>query len=473
MPLRDLAWAPPLGVAGGHFPAVRVRCRVAARNTPETPGSRLKPGVDLFAWDEDSVLHDEGSRILPRDVASGAEPVKGFAGAEVAVCTVGPGGHGQAAELATILELARSGREFAVLKGDVPAVSDTGKSHRMNITGCFRCRTSGTSGRAKTIRRTQRSWIEGFRVNQALWSIGAADSYAVLGHLGHSLSLYGALEAAHLGADIHLLSGLRPDRQRRALCERRISVLYATTTQTRMLADAPTRGRPVTVPSMRLVLIGGSKLDAATMRAAGKIFPNADIREFYGSAETSFVTIGGRGVPPGSVGRAFPGVEIRVGAEGQAEGLGEIWVHSPYLFEGYAGDRFGTERWDGGFLSVGEVGCLDGDGNLHLSGRIDRLVTILDRNVHPEEAEQFLLGKDGILDAAVVPEPDPRRGARLVAFVKLADGGRNLDALARECRLALGLAAPRRFIERDSLPLLPSGKIDLAALVAELRTSVG
>ncbi len=473
MPLRDSAWAPPLGVARRRLPTVRVRCRVAVRNAPETPASHLKPGVDLFAWDEESVLHDEGSRILQRDVASGAAPVKGFAGAEVAVCTVGPGGHGQAAELATILELARSGREFAVLKGDVPAVSDTGKSRRMNTTGCFRCRTSGTSGRAKTIRRTQRSWIEGFRVNQALWSIGAVDSYAVLGHLGHSLSLYGALEAAHLGADLHLLSGLRPDRQCRALSERRISVLYATPTQIRMLAEVPTRGPPVTVPSMRLVLTGGSKLDGATMRAAREVFPNADIREFYGSAETSFVTIGGGDIPPGSVGRAFPGVEIRVGMAGQAGGAGEIWVRSPYLFEGYAGDRFGTERWDGGFLSVGEVGRLDGDGNLHLSGRTDRLVTISDRNIHPEEAERFLLSQDGVLDAAVVPEPDPRRGARLVAFVKLADRGRNLDALARECRLELGRAAPGRFIERDGLPLLPSGKIDLAALIAELRASAG
>ena len=166
-------------------------------------------------------------------------------------------------------------------------------------------------------------------------------------------------------------------------------------------------------------------------------------------------------------------MEIRVGTEGQAGGVGEIWVRSPYLFEGYAGDRCGTERWDGGFLSVGEVGRLDHDGNLHLSGRTDRLVTISDRNIHPEEAERFLLRQDGVQDAAVVPEPDPRRGTRLVAFVKLADGGRNLEGLARDCRLELGLAAPGRIIGRDGLPLLPSGKIDLAALVAELRANAG
>ena len=473
MPLRNPARQPPHGVARQWFGAVRVRCQVAAQNSPESSSHRLNPGVDLFAWHEDSVFHDQDSRPFPKDVASCAAPTQGFAGATVAVCTAGPRGHGQAAELATILELARSGREFAVVGEDVPAVQGAGESCGMKVTGCFRCRSSGTSGTAKTVRRTQRSWIAGFRVNQALWSIGPEDNYAVLGHFGHSLSLHGALEAAHLGADLHLLSGLRPDRQRSALSGRRASVLYATPTQIRLLAEVPARGRPATVPSMRLVLVGGSKLDETTMRAAVEIFPNADIREFYGSAETSFVTIGGREVPPGSVGRAFPGVEIRIGAEGQASSAGEIWVRSPYLFEGYAGDRFGTERWDRGFLSVGEVGRLDVDGNLHLSGRTDRLVTISDRSIHPEEAERFLLRQDGVLDAAVVPEPDPRRGAKLVAFVKLADRGRNLDALARVCRLELGLAAPGRIIERDGLPLLPSGKVDLAALVAELRTTAG
>ena len=439
---------------------------MAARNSPETRSFGLKPGIDLFAWHEASVFHDEGSRPCMRDAGSTAVPATELSGTEVPVCSVG---QGRASELANILELAGSGREFAVFEEGVSAVQASGMSCSMGTSGCFRCRTSGSAGTAKTIRRTQRSWIEGFRVNQALWSIGSADSYAVLGQLGHSLPLFGSLEAAHLGADLHMLSGLRPDRQRRALSQRRVSVLYATPTQIRMLAEVPPRRAPATVPSMRLVLVGGSKLDEATMGAAGEMFPNADIREFYGSAETSFVTIGGSGTPPGSVGKAYPGVEIRVGTEGLVGSVGEIWVRSPYLFEGYAGDRHGTERWDDGFLSVGEVGRLDGDGNLHLSGRTDRMVTISDRNIHPEEAERFLLRQDGVLNAAVVPEPDSRRGTRLTAFVRLSDGGRDLDALARECRLALGSAAPGRIIECDGWPLLTSGKIDLAALTAELR----
>ena len=305
MPLPDLAWAPAPVVARQRFRAVRVGCRMTLQKPPELSCHRLNPGVDLFAWHEDSALHDEGSRLSPKDVAWRSAPAGGVAEAEVAVCTVGTGVHGQAAELAAILKLARSRREFAVFGEGVPASQGAGTPSGMNTVGCFRCRTSGTSGMAKTIRRTQRSWIACFRVNQALWSIGPADRYAVLGQLDHSLSLYGALEAAHLGADLHLLSGLRPDRQRKALSGRRVSVLYATPTQIRMLAEVPARGRPVAVASMRLVLVGGSKLDEATMCAAGEVFPDAEIREFYGSAESSFVTIGGRGRSSGVCGKGL------------------------------------------------------------------------------------------------------------------------------------------------------------------------
>ena len=444
---------------------------MTAKTAPDTLGSGLQPGIDLFARHPASVFHDEGSGSAPKSTGSRTVPAKGFGGMGVPARTAAPSGSGPVDELTNILKLARGGREFAVREDGASAVQGDGTSCRTDVPGCFRCRTSGTSGAAKTTRRTQRSWIDSFCVNQALWGIGPADIYAVLGHLGHSLSLFGALEAAHLGADLHMLHGLRPDRQRNALSGGRVSVLYATPTQIRMLAEVPVRGSWKTVSSMRLVLVGGSKLDEATMAAAADIFPNADIREFYGSAETSFVTIGGRSTPPGSVGKAYPGVEIRVGGEGQVGDVGEVWVRSPYLFEGYAEDRSGTERWDGGFLSVGEIGRIDGDGNLHLSGRTDRMVTISDRNVHPEEAERFLLRQDGVLNAAVVPEPDPRRGVRLTAFVRLADGRPDPDALARECRLAVGPAAPGRIIERDDWPLLPSGKNDLAALASELRSS--
>ena len=65
--------------------------------------------------------------------------------------------------------------------------------------------------------------------------IGPGARIAVLGRLIHSLSLYGAIEGLHLGAEVHLLDSLRPDRQRKALALRRITHLYATPAQLRLL----------------------------------------------------------------------------------------------------------------------------------------------------------------------------------------------------------------------------------------------
>ena len=79
-----------------------------------------------------------------------------------------------------------------------------------------------------------------------------------------------------------------------------------------------------------MILVGGSKLDAALRAALAVMAPEAVIREFYGAAEASFITLADAATPEASVGRAYPGVEIAL------DPGGEVWVKSPYLFLGYA-----------------------------------------------------------------------------------------------------------------------------------------
>ncbi|MBS8228963.1 metal ABC transporter permease, partial [Vannielia litorea] len=81
----------------------------------------------------------------------------------------------------------------------------------------FETLTGGTTGAPRIIRRRQASWIASFEVNRAAWSLGSGTRVATLGSLTHSLTLYGVLEALHCGAEAHLLHGLRPDRQQKAL----------------------------------------------------------------------------------------------------------------------------------------------------------------------------------------------------------------------------------------------------------------
>lgn len=322
----------------------------------------------------------------------------------------------------------------------------------------FETLTGGTSGPPRRIRRRQASWTASFAVNAGLFGIGPGTQGAVLGRLVHSLALYGAVELLHLGAHLHLLDGLRPDRQRAALAERRVTLLYATPAQLRLICEA--KG-PV-LPDLRQILVGGSKLDAGLRVALARLTP-ARIFEFYGAAEASFITLADAATPEASVGRPYPGVELETGPQG-------LRLRSPYLAEGYAGPPGGAV-WRDGWLHLDEIGQMEA-GCLHLRGRASRMVKIADQAAFPEEIEAALLALPGIARAAVLPRPDPRRGHVLEAAV-IGDPAQEAAILAA-LRAAFGpLKAPRRLHWLADWPALPSGKTDLAALALRLGVSEG
>ena len=324
----------------------------------------------------------------------------------------------------------------------------------------FETLTSGSSGKPRRIARSHASWIASFAVNAGLFGIGPGVSVAVLGGLEQSLALYAGIEALHLGADLHLLDGLRQDRQARALALVRVAVVYGSPAQLRLVVEAG-----VELPELRLVVVGGSKLDGSLRAGLARVAPDAEVREFYGAAESSFITLTDADSPGDSVGRAYPGVEIAVrNAEGDLpEGAqGEVWVRSPYLFTGYAGEDPGGAVWRDGWLSVGEIGYLSG-GHLYLAGRRGRMVTVADQNVFPEAIEALLMAQAGVMQAAVLPRADPARGTVLVAVLR---GDRTQEAvILRAMRVELGpLKAPKAVIWVQDWPLLASGKTDLVAL---------
>ena len=368
-----------------------------------------------------------------------------------------------------------AGAALAVLGGGPFRIGGEGPGPEPGFIPMFETLTGGSSGAPRRIRRSQASWCASFAVNARLFGIGPRVRVGVLGRLVHSLALYGAVEALWLGADLHLLDELRPDRQRRALALRRVSLIYATPAQLRLLVEA---GGPL-LPELRFVIVGGSKLDAGLRTGLGVMAPDCVVRAFYGAAETSFVTLAGPDTPEGSVGAPYPGVEIRVegddpggisvGTEGEDRGdattNGEIWVRSPYLFEGYATDP-GSARWRHGWLSVGEIGAMRG-GYLYLAGRVGRMVKVADQAVYPEEIEACLLALPGVARAAVLPRPDALRGVHLVA-VLMGDAAQE-GAILATLRARFGpLKAPKSLIWRADWPMLASGKTDLARLAGDI-----
>ena len=102
--------------------------------------------------------------------------------------------------------------------------------------------SGGSTGHPKLIERTHASWIYSFEHLRSLGGIREGDRVAVLGSLGYSIHAYAAFEALHLGADVLLLSGSRPDRQMLAIEQMGATAVYATPTATPPGGTAKCRG---------------------------------------------------------------------------------------------------------------------------------------------------------------------------------------------------------------------------------------
>ena len=120
----------------------------------------------------------------------------------------------------------------------------------------------------------------------------------------------------------------------------------------------------ITLPTTLNVFIGGGRLNSQTRQMAKQIFPNAIVHLFYGSSETSFITISDEFTPFGSVGKAFPNVEIKLEKSGAYKN--RIWVKSNYLFLTYAEGSNKNSIWQDDWLTIGEYGRIDSDGYLYL-----------------------------------------------------------------------------------------------------------
>ena len=325
----------------------------------------------------------------------------------------------------------------------------------------FQCQTGGTTQAPKQLRRSCDSWLASFRHNMRLF--GSDQVYATLGHLSHSLTLYAGAEALATGADYVPVQVKQPAAQRQILSRHDVTVLYATPTQIRLLCMGDGAGA---LGNLRYVMIGGGVLDAGTQALVKQAAPNAQVLQFYGAAETSFITLSDQDTPMGSVGRAFPDVQIDVRNIDPSDGQGDVWVTSPYLFDGYTSGAGATTWRDSGWICVGERGFLDQNGYLFLTGRRSRMFLAGDKNIHPEEIETCIMDCAGVMSCAVLGRSDALRGNRICAMVCAFDPMLTTTVLAHLNKHLPRYMIPSQIdiISPDNWPVLASGKPDLAKL---------
>jgi acyl-CoA synthetase (AMP-forming)/AMP-acid ligase II len=149
-----------------------------------------------------------------------------------------------------------------------------------------------------------------------------------------------------------------------------------------------------------------------------------------------------------------------------------VQVSGPYVTPGYYRRPQETAAaFDGGWFRTGDLGSLDADGNLCLSGRAKDVIQVAGLNVFPAEVEGLLLTHPDVLQAAVIGCPHPVMGETLRAFVVARPGSdftpRDLLQWARP-RIA-GYKIPYAIQMLDELPVLSTGKPDRATLVRMVK----
>jgi long-chain acyl-CoA synthetase len=225
-------------------------------------------------------------------------------------------------------------------------------------------------------------------------------------------------------------------------------------------------------------IISGAEPLPSTIREGFLKRFGVPIYEGYGLTETSPAT--NFNTPeanrPGSVGKPVPGAEVRIVDEkGNAVPtgeVGEVWLKGPMIMKGYwnlpkeTSEALTSDR----FFKTGDLGKLDADGYLYITGRKKDMIIVAGEKAFPREIEEILMRHPSVAEAAVVGKKDPSRGEVVYAFVTAREGQEaKVDELKDFCRQC-GLPQwkiPREISVEKDLPRSPTGKVLKRELAAK------
>ncbi len=332
--------------------------------------------------------------------------------------------------------------------------------------------TSGSTGKPKGFVRSQRSWLESFGIDSLEFDLSPDDVVATIGNFTHSLPLYALVRALYEGATSICFPTFHPGKVLQELKDQQVTMLYAVPTQLDALCRAADSGQ--SLDHVKWVLSSGAKCSEELYRKLEFLFPNAELAEFYGSSELSFISVAKKSenIPDTSVGRVLDGVNLEIrdyeGRPCKAGEIGRVYIQSPLQFIGY----LGHEKHDAANgLYTGDTGYLNATGYLFLTGRFDRMLNVKGRNIFPEMIEHGLCKFQQIIHAAVFGVEDQRRGEDIVAVVEVTSAITHKDVI-ENCRKHLpDYALPRKIYLAKKWHFTSSGKTDYPQLKDLLNSS--
>jgi len=336
--------------------------------------------------------------------------------------------------------------------------------------------TSGTSGLPKGVLLTFGNLQSD--ADLAISTVHLQSQHVFLGviPLFHSFGILAMMIAPlQLGATVVYLARFSPVGTIKAIREHKASLMFGTPS----MFGAILRLKDASADDFKQMyaLISGAEPLPATLREAFKQRFNTPILEGYGLSETSpAVSLNTPHVQKaGSVGKPLPSVHVKItDDDGKAlptGQIGEIWLKGPMIMKGYHNlpEETSNVLTADGYFKTGDLGRMDEDGFLHITGRKKEMIIVAGEKAFPREIEDVLLRHPTVAEAAVVGKKDPGRGEVVVAFVVPREGQTPKPDELRDFSRQQGLAqwkVPREVRVVPELPRSPTGKV-LKRMLAE------
>jgi long-chain acyl-CoA synthetase len=329
--------------------------------------------------------------------------------------------------------------------------------------------TSGTSGLPKGVELTYNNLQSD--VDASIVQAALKEKHVFLGviPLFHAFGLTGMMLAPiQLGSLTVYIARFSPVAAWNAIKKHNVSLMFAVPSMYAAIANLKSATAD-DFKQMYAMLTGGEPLPAALVQKFRERF-NQPLYEGYGLTETSPVIA--VNVPQcsqyGSVGRPLAPVQVRIvdddGNPLPVNSIGEVWLRGPMIMKGYHNLPAETAQVfsPDGFFKTGDLGKMDGEGFLHITGRKKDMIIVAGEKAYPREIEEVLTKHEAVAEAAVVGRHDARRGELIVAFIVLKEAATSTaDALRDFCReQALPQwKIPREVYFVEQLPRSPTGKV--------------
>lgn len=342
--------------------------------------------------------------------------------------------------------------------------------------------SSGTTAAPKGARHCDRSVIAGSAGVVGIVGASSSDVNPIafpVSHIGGAAMLAAGLLT---GMRLVLFDSFDPVETPIAIAAHRPTLLgSATPFFVAFMATQRAHGAEPLFPDLRGCVGGGAPITAELGHQVRQIFSVDGVANSWGLTEfpvaTSQAPNGPAEVLDHTVGKPVPGVAVRVVDECERQvalgGEGELRLKGPQCFLGYVDASLDAKAFDAdGWFRTGDLGRIDADGNVVVTGRIKDAIIRNAENISALEIEGILASHPGVADVAVIGVPDERTGERVCAVVVARPGAAvTLSSISDHCQVR-GLSkhkTPERLEIVDALPRNLTGKV----LKTELRAKFG